>query len=234
MSFWQWLAVLVVFAGLTLTATDSLTLGKDVAKGSFLVMIGSAMHALTYVMSEAIMTLGDDKLSIFQNTGIQGTVAAVAFIFWQLIYTLPHFETKVWEPMQVAGTSILYALILLTAFGFANLIHSITFFHTLLHFPGGATSAGVFKGLQAVLVFLFTHLLYCGKVGGPEMCFSRPKFLSLVTVCGGVLGYGYATEFFDHQQRRQYSLEESKMGNVEIEPISEKTKLVQGSHNTNA
>eukprot|EP00539_Tryblionella_compressa_P014084 CAMPEP_0178828860 /NCGR_PEP_ID=MMETSP0746-20121128/8060_1 /TAXON_ID=913974 /ORGANISM="Nitzschia punctata, Strain CCMP561" /LENGTH=222 /DNA_ID=CAMNT_0020490879 /DNA_START=1 /DNA_END=666 /DNA_ORIENTATION=+ len=49
MSFWQWLAVLVVFAGLTLTATDSLTLGKDVAKGSFLVMIGSAMHALTYV-----------------------------------------------------------------------------------------------------------------------------------------------------------------------------------------
>ena len=63
----------------------------------------------------------------------------------------------------------------------------------ILHLPGGSTSAGVFKGLQAVLVFVLTHLVYCGRVGGDEMCFSTIKFLSLVTVAGGVLWYGYAT-----------------------------------------
>jgi hypothetical protein len=82
--------------------------------------------------------------------------------------------------------------------------------------------------LQAVLVFLFTDILYCGKLGGPEMCFSRAKFVSLLTVCGGVLGYGYATEFFDHSRgSKQYSHDESTIGNVEIEPItSESTRLL--------
>jgi drug/metabolite transporter (DMT)-like permease len=228
MSCWQWLNVLIVFVGLTLTATDSLTLGKDVARGSMMVFVGSAMHALTYVMSEAIMTRGDDKLSVQQNTGIQGSVAAGAFLFWQLFYTLPHLEKKVWEPMQDAGTAISYAVSLLVLFGLANLVHSITFFHTLLNFPGGATSAGVMKGLQAVLVFVFTHIFYCHKVGGSEMCFSSAKMLSLFTVCGGVLGYGYATEFFDRRPTKRFSQAEyDKIGNVEIEPLSnESTRLV--------
>jgi hypothetical protein len=46
MNLWQWITVLVVFAGLTITATDSLTLGKDVAKGSMLIIVGSAMHGV--------------------------------------------------------------------------------------------------------------------------------------------------------------------------------------------
>jgi drug/metabolite transporter (DMT)-like permease len=234
MSPMQWTMVVVVFGGLTLTATDSLKLGQDVAKGSILILVGSSMHALTYVMSEAIMTRGDDKLNIFQNTGIQGSVAAVAFLFWQIFYTLPNFLHKVWEPMQQAETTIVYAVALLVLFGLANWIHSITFFHTLLNFPGGATSAGVMKGLQAVLVFLSTDLLYCNKVGGPEMCFTQAKFLSLVTVCGGVLGYGLATEFkersdFSIHQRQRYAREEGgydNSGQVEIEPVSSESSIL--------
>ena len=228
MSIWQWLMVVFVFCGLTLTATDSLKLGDDVARGSLLVLFGSAMHALTYVMSEAIMTRGDDKLNVYQNTGIQGSVAAVAFVLWQMFYTVPHFEERIWEPMQEAHSSVAYAISLLVLFGFANLIHSVTFFHTLLNFPGGSTSAGVMKGLQAVLVFLFTHFIYCDKIGGSEMCFSRAKFLSLVTVCGGVLGYGYATELArkngaigaSRKQRRASRDEDDTIGNVEIEPLA--------------
>ena len=177
------------------------------------------------------MTRGEDKLSVQQNTGIQGTVAALFFTIWQILYTIPNWENKIWQPMQEAGSTIPYAFGLLVLFGFTNLLHSVTFFHTLLNFPGGATSAGVMKGLQAVLVFLFTDILYCGKLGGPEMCFSTAKFLSLLTVCGGVLGYGYATEFFDHSTggSKQYSREESKIGNVEIEPMitSESTRLLE-------
>ena len=41
---------------------------------------------------------------------------------------------------------------------------------------------------------MLTNFLYCNKVGGTEMCFSDAKFVSLFTVTGGVLGYGYATQ----------------------------------------
>ncbi|KAG7341136.1 hypothetical protein IV203_023087 [Nitzschia inconspicua] len=158
----QWITVVIVFAGLALTATDSLKLGQDVAQGSILVLFGSAMHALTFG-----------------------------------------------NPCKMPNTTIAAALGLLVLFGLANLVHSITFFHTLLNYPGGATSAGVMKGLQAVLVFLFTDLLYCDRVGGTEMCFSRAKFLSLVTVCGGVLGYGVATEYSERTVSAEFHTEDT-------------------------
>lgn len=222
---WQWTCVVIVFAGLTLTASDSLQVGKDVLRGSFLVLVGSSMHGLTYVMSEAIMTRGDDRLTVQQNTGIQASVAASFFLVWHFVYTLPHWEEKIGEPLQAAGTSARYAVSLLVAFGLANVIHSITFFHTLLHFPGGATTAGVMKGLQAVLVFVLTHFAYCGRIGGSEMCFSRSKFVSLITVCGGVLGYGYATQVAHAAAKksidgaRHDSEHRRRDGAVEIEPL---------------
>lgn len=191
----QWMAVLLVFVGLGLTATDSLQLGPSVLKGLIMVTFGSAMHALTYVGSEIVMDVGPkDSLTVSQNCAIQSAVGCLVFLIWQIVYTLPNYDAVLGQPMQQAGTGPWMALFLLSCFGFANLLHSLTFFYTLSHFPGGATSAGVMKGLQAVLVFGFTHLCFCGKTGGDEMCFSSSKFLSLITVCGGVLAYGRATQ----------------------------------------
>ena len=194
MNLWQWINVVTVFAGLTITATDSVNTGDNVLVGTWLVILGSGMHGLTYVMSEAVMTVTEEKLTVLQNNFVQTSVAASLFLTWQLTYTFPHFNELIVTPSQAAGTTAWYALIILSGFGISNVIHSMTFFHTLRHFPGGATSAGVMKGMQAVLVFVFTNFSYCGRVGGSEMCFSTAKFLSLITVCGGVLGYGYATK----------------------------------------
>lgn len=193
MIFHQWIAVVVVFGGLTLTATDSLQLGAGVVRGLTLVVLGSMMHALTYVMSEGIMTLGREKLTGPQNCAVQSIVASTFFLGWQFLYTLPRYEEVLWEPMQEAHTTVGKAIGILGVFGIANLIHALTFFHTLKYFPGGSTSAGVMKGLQAVLVFVASHVVYCGRTGGTEMCFTRGKFLSLCTVVGGVIGYGFAT-----------------------------------------
>lgn len=194
MNLWQWVNVVTVFAGLTITATDSVNTGDNVLVGTWLVILGSGMHGLTYVMSEAVMTMTEEKLTVLQNNFVQTSVAASLFLTWQLTYTFPHFQELIATPSQAAGTTVWYALIILSGFGISNVIHSMTFFHTLRHFPGGATSAGVMKGMQAVLVFVFTNFSYCGRVGGSEMCFSTAKLLSLITVCGGVLGYGYATK----------------------------------------
>mmetsp|Transcript_38278 Transcript_38278/g.42332 ORF Transcript_38278/g.42332 Transcript_38278/m.42332 type:complete len:263 (+) Transcript_38278:396-1184(+) len=195
MNGWQWLNVVIVFVGLAITATDSGGAGSNILNGTCFIIVGSAMHGLTYVMSEAVMTVGgeEERLTVLQNNFVQASVAASLFLVWQLLYTLPHFNESIYEPMQVANTAVWYALLLLGGFGLSNVVHAITFFHTLKHFPGGATSAGVMKGLQAVFVFVLTNLLYCHRLGGNKMYFSTSKLISLLTVSGGVLGYGYST-----------------------------------------
>jgi hypothetical protein len=77
-------------------------------------------------------------------------------------------------------------------------VHAITFYHTLKNLLGGATSAGVMKGLQAVLVDLVAAWAFCGREGGSGICVTRTKFLSLLTVVGGVVGYG-----LQQKERRQ-------------------------------
>ena len=96
--------------------------------------------------------------------------------------------------MNEAGTSYIQAMVILTMIALANTLHSVTFYTTLKHCPGGSTSAGVLKGLQAVLVFLVSSLILCGHMGGIEMCWSLEKFISLVVVVSGILVYGAFTE----------------------------------------
>lgn len=190
----QWIGIFIVFGGLALTSLDSMATGREVFIGSCLVTVGSMIHALTYVASEAVMTKGEDKLSVQANCAIQGIVSCTALFSWQLIYTRPRFNELILEPMKSRHTSYLKGTCILLSFTLANLVHALCFFHTLKHFWGGSTSAGVMKGLQAVLVFVFTSIAFCGHFGGDELCFSRVKFLSLVTVVGGVLLFGKATE----------------------------------------
>lgn len=192
----QWMAIFLVVGGLCWTATSSVQLGALVVQGTVLVLVGSSLHGASYVLSEAIMkeSVVRHALSPKQNAAIQGTVACVALFLWQVVYTVPRWDEVLGEPTKEAGTSSWQALLVLLAFAAANAVHSVSFSHTLKHYPGGATSAGVMKGLQAVLVFGVAHLVYCGKVGGPEMCFSLTKLVSLVTVSGGVAWFGIVTE----------------------------------------
>ena len=194
LNWMQWLAVWIVFGGLALTTLQSAEMGGEVRTGAFLVVLGSAMHAGSYVYSEAIMTHDEHQLSVRQNTAIQSFLATVTLGVWQVIYTVPRWQQVVMEPMNAAGTTWITATIIMTGFGLANLVHSLAFYHTIKHYPGGATSAGVMKGLQAVIVFVFTHILFCGRVGGEEMCFTMHKCLALVTVIFGVVLFAVETE----------------------------------------
>jgi drug/metabolite transporter (DMT)-like permease len=223
MNIFQWMAVILVFAGLAITAVDSAELGKGVIHGAIMVFLGSLMHGLFYVMSEAVMTKGEERLAVEQNCAVQGLTASVLFLLWQMVYTLPNAHKKLWIPMEHAGTSHGTALGLLSLFAVNSFLHSITFYYTLRHVSGGATSAGIVKGLQAVLLFVVADWMYCGRIGGKEMCFSTLKLISLITVASGVLGYGYATnnEHAKHGSRGHWAgYDQVGDGRViEIEPI---------------
>jgi len=200
---WQWVAVLGVFLGLTVTAVDSLNFGPNVVFGTVLVLVGSMMHGGTYVMNEAIMTRGEDRLSIRQNSGFQGAVAALTLGLWQLFFTVPRWDELLGKPARASGTTWVVGLCIMLAFMLANLVHSLTYFHTLKYYPGGATSAGIMKALQAALVFVAAHFLYCLRgIGGREMCFSFPKLISVIIVSTGVGLFGYLTELQERQRER--------------------------------
>jgi len=219
--YWkQWIGIITVFVGLTITAFGSVAVGPDIFKGTVMVLFGSSMHAITYVLSEAIMVKKGESygaistsdsngssttsrrrtnktLTVQQNCAIQGIVALTAYSIWQVVYTKHHFQDKVLTPMKEHGTTPNQALLVLLSLSMSNLIHALSFFYTLKHFPGGATSAGVMKGLQAVLVFLFSSVVYCGKTnisGGSEMCFTLSKLASLVVVVGGVLLFAISSD----------------------------------------
>ena len=202
----QWIGVILVVFGLSVTALDSVSEGEHIFAGSILILIGSSLHAVTYVLSEMIMlpsseteTTGGlikfrlEPISVRANCAIQGIVACLAFLVWQFFYTLPRFQILILDEMNNAGTSALQAICILLSITVANVLHSVTFFQTLKDFPGGATSAGVLKGLQAVLVFLISSVVLCGRIGGSEMCWTQTKLLSLIVVVCGILFYCKST-----------------------------------------
>jgi drug/metabolite transporter (DMT)-like permease len=65
MNFLQWIFVFSVFLGLTITTTHSRHLGSNVIHGTSLIVVGSAMHALTYVMCEGIVRLFQSTYVMF-------------------------------------------------------------------------------------------------------------------------------------------------------------------------
>jgi len=227
MNLGQWMGVVLVFAGLTITGFNSVDLGPGVLSGSIFVMVGSAFHACTYVLSEAVMTKGQ-KLTVPMNCAVQGIVACGAFTTWQIVYTRQHFQKDILEPMYDSGTSLSQAALLLSLFAISNLVHALTFFHTLKHFPGGATSAGVMKGLQAVLVFVTTSITFCSRLGGSEMCFTTDKFLSLVVVVAGVILFAKATEH-SHKKDvrvREFAVRDAESGHASNSAMTEETHLL--------
>ena len=202
----QWIGVVLVVFGLSVTAMDSVSEGEHVFAGAILILVGSSLHAITYVLSEMIMVPSSETesagrfikfrlepISTRANCAIQGIMACLVFFVWQIFYTFPRFQVLILNQMNNAGTTLCQAFCILISITLANILHSITFFQTLKDFPGGATSAGVLKGLQAVLVFLISSVMLCGRIGGSEMCWTQTKLLSLVVVVCGILLYGKST-----------------------------------------
>lgn len=146
----------------------------------------------------------------------QGIVACLGFLFWQIFYTLPRFQSLILDEMNTAGTTVLKAWCILISISLANILHSVTFFQTLKDFPGGATSAGVMKGLQAVLVFLFSSVVLCGRIGGSEMCWTQTKLLSLIVVVFGIFYYGKSTTSKERKESRGGDLKTATVQHINV------------------
>jgi len=183
----QWAAVLLVFFGLALAGLGARSDGSQVLVGAGMVVVGSFLHAFTHVVSELVSVRGG-KVPPQINCCVQGLTACLVVGAWECVYTLPHLD-KVLEPAQTAGTSLQTAVLLLGSLAVGNFVHAASFFYLLARI--GAVSAGVAKALQAVAVFLLSHVLYCEQ--DASQCLTPAKTTSLVVVVSGALAYALAT-----------------------------------------
>jgi hypothetical protein len=92
--------------------------------------------------------------------------------------------------MKQAQTTYTQAILLLSSLSIFNAIHSLTFYYTLKYVPGGATTAAVMKGLQAVMVFVFSWIVDVCIHTSTSPIFSWRKWSSLILVVTGVVLYG--------------------------------------------
>jgi drug/metabolite transporter (DMT)-like permease len=188
---WQWLAIFLVFGGLVVSAVGSVQGGRQVTIGAGLLVIGSFLHAVMYCLSEFVSVRGgpDEKIPPHINCGTMATTEVLVLTIWQFIYTIPHWDETIEQPMEKEGTTVAGVCIIFAAIGFANFVHSASFFYLLKHL--GAVSAAVMKGLQAVLVFVMADIIFCGA--HKHQCIDSYKVVSLVIVVGGVLAYAAVT-----------------------------------------
>lgn len=183
----QWLSVFTVVCGLSVAALGSLSEGKNVIKGGAMIIAGSILHSLTYILSEKIMVQMNDPLSPESLSYTMGIFGALIYSFWQIFYTIPHFKELVSDQIVQHNGSVPVIVCSFMLLILINFVHAYCFFHLLGAI--GATTTGVLKGVQTVIVFIASHFAFCSLQ--QSQCFTTQKGVSLIVVVFGVLGYSY-------------------------------------------
>ena len=183
----QWLSVITVVCGLAVASLGSLSEGEYVIEGGAMIITGSIIHSLTYILSEKMMLQLNDPLSPETISYTMGIFGTIVYSCWQIFYTIPNFKVLVID--QIASHNgnvyvIIPSFLLLICI---NFVHAYCFFHLLGSV--GSTTTGVLKGVQTVIVFVGSHFAFCSLQS--SQCFTPQKGISLAVVVIGVLGYSY-------------------------------------------
>lgn len=181
----QWIGVALVMCGLSLVSIGANQDGPDAVLGVVLILAGSLTHSINYVSSEYLLTQCEDPIEPELLAFFLGTMGSCFNMMWQIFYTIPHYETLIVQPIQAANGNVAVILFGYFFLTLANAMHALCFYNLLRYI--GSTSTGLTKGLQSVLVFVFSHLIYCHWIA--SQCFTWSKGLSLVVVLSGIYLY---------------------------------------------
>jgi drug/metabolite transporter (DMT)-like permease len=207
----QWVGIVTVVMGLSITAYDSKTTtatsssGKaDALIGIVLILLGSFTHALTWVLIEKWTKLKQQPephtaLSSSDSKGahrggvaapelvcsLMGVFGCVVYSAWQVLYTAPRWQQLVLAPIADKGGNVSHICAAFSLLAFMGFLHAVSFYHLLGHV--GSVATGVMKGVQSVAVLLLSHEVFCSIEA--TQCFTRSKGVSLVVVLWGVFYY---------------------------------------------
>jgi drug/metabolite transporter (DMT)-like permease len=183
----QWISCITVVCGLALASLGSLSEGEYVIEGGAMILTGSIIHSLTYILSEKIMVQINDPISPESISYTMGLFGTVVYSSWQIFYTIPNFKVLVADQIVQHNGNVTVIICSFLLLIFINFVHAYCFFNLLGSI--GATTTGVLKGVQTVIVFIASHFAFCSLQ--ESQCFTNEKGLSLIVVVIGVLGYSY-------------------------------------------
>jgi hypothetical protein len=155
--------------------------------GSFVILIGTVLIALAYVLDEKIVeefAISGESLCVY--TGIFSSFYTLCYMG---VYTVPRWETLMSDQVREAGGSWDQIAFVFGCVCFFAYLHNISYFYIVEKI--GSLTAGVLQSLRAVLVFYFSSLLYCSS--HTEQCLTMGKSLSAFVVIIGVVSFIVAT-----------------------------------------
>ncbi|KAG0238601.1 hypothetical protein BGW42_004363 [Actinomortierella wolfii] len=192
----QWVAIFGVTIGLAISAVGKAQdASPDGVKqswlersfGSLITMGATFLYACVYVLSDKVLSTtskyGEHAPSPEKVCSLVGTYATLISGVYLAVHTIPQWQTEVVDLVQTRGgvwSEILGVYPLVTL---SSLIHSLNYY--VLVKRVGSVATGLLQSLRAVLVFVMSHLMFCGQ--DPGQCFNEAKGVSAIVVIGFVL-----------------------------------------------
>lgn len=127
----QVFGIAVLILGLSTAAIGAQSDGKDVLLGVLMVFIGSATHAVGYIISEYLLVCAKDPISPEMLCCLLGSAGGGINLAWQIVYTAPRYQALVVDEIAEnngSGSVVLIGYILLALL---SLVHSLCFFNLI-------------------------------------------------------------------------------------------------------
>jgi drug/metabolite transporter (DMT)-like permease len=157
----------------------------DAALGTLLLLAGTLVHSLVFVVSEALIEGGLGGHELCSAIGGLETVVLVAYNA-ALLVTRPEVSAALVVAVRSKG-AVAQVLAGYAALVVTNMLHAAVFFKLLGEF--GAVGAAVMKGVQTVLVFTIGATYFCHAHADVRQCATPATVFSMLLVLGGLLGF---------------------------------------------
>ena len=194
----QSIGVITTVLGLIVAIINAERDGSEVLYGAILILIGTLIHSLTYIVSEYILVRVEDAISPELLCTISGLFPAVFYAIWQLLYTLPNYQVVVVDSIEAAHGSETVVIICYVLLAVAAFIHS-TLFYYLIHKLGSPLTSSS-KIIQSLIIFVSSHFAFCPT--RKSQCLTTSKTISFALVLGGIVLYSFS---HDHKSTRLHS-----------------------------
>jgi drug/metabolite transporter (DMT)-like permease len=148
----QWMGVFIILIGLLIGSLDSANEGKNVFIGVILILSGSMLHSLTYIVSEIMLSHTIDPSPPEIISSIMGITGIIVFGAWQIIHTLPNYRTLVIDNIASHHGSLTSITFAFLGLAIDSLIHIPCLFYMIGRV--GATTTGNLASLMISILCL--------------------------------------------------------------------------------
>ena len=173
--------------------------------GSAIVLLGSLLHSLMFVLSDLTMSSlhldCDDKKNerVLHSSSVTGEICAcclgtletVFMTLWVIMgITMYGFNDDNATAVNFERAHYHQAVIGFLALILIDAVHAVCFFTLLKNL--GAVASALLKGVQAIVVVALSAMFYCPTE--KSQCLTWIKAISAIIVLSGVTGYGFASK----------------------------------------